>query len=307
MEANGVKRFLIAFLAFLNILFLMLYFYEYRSSEYIGADYVNSAVKNLSERGIAVSSDIFVTHMPENKASSLMKDKNGDDGRRVSDSLVKYTLGNADTRAVELETPDGISITYYDGNEEFSHIQLAKTFYEKNSFYFEYVDNRYANKAQAPEEKYNKFSRDVSYDDRQLLSRVVSCFGSGKSFGSRISGCESYEDGTVFTLIQTLDGTDIFGMYINVLVWNGEILSVKGSWIPVDTDKKYDYAITDSVNAVYSLDLSDVTEIVSENRVYILKRVNENKYYLLPAWEIVYADSEGKLKSEIVESLAEKN
>ena len=156
MEANGVKRFLIAFLAFLNILFLMLYFYEYRSSEYIGADYVNSAVKNLSERGIAVSSDIFITHMPENKASSLMKDKNGDDGRRVSDSLVKYTLGNADTRAVELETPDGISITYYDGNEEFSHIQLAKTFYEKNSFYFEYVDNRYANKAQKLEQRHHQ-------------------------------------------------------------------------------------------------------------------------------------------------------
>ena len=131
---------------------------------------------------------------------------------------------------------------------------------------------------------------------------MFSCFGKAQAFGSRISGCADYEDGTVYTLVQTLDDIEISGMYVNVLVWNGEILSVKGSWIPVNTDKYYDCSISDSINAVFSLNLDKVTEIVSEKCVYIFKRADENKYYLIPVWEIVYVDADGDTVREIIES-----
>ncbi len=293
MQVAGVRRLLIVLFALLNIVFLCMYIYEQKSSDYISEDFVLSAVENLSDRGISVSVDVLERAVPNFPAGKIVLNDGEDAGKKVSDSVVRFTLGNGQVKAVGFDTPHGTSLSYYSGDESVSNIQLAKTEYNNDDFSFSYSDFRYEKEAEAPEEIIDTFSKEISYSDKKLLEDFVVCFGKSKGLGYRISGCKEYEDGTVFSLVQVYGDTDIKDMYMNVLVWNEEILSAKGNWISQKISKNYKYEMTDGVNAAFALDLDDVSEILSERCVYTLKRTDENSYYLLPVWEIKYLSAQG--------------
>ncbi len=305
MQSTGVRRLLIVLFALLNIVFLCMYAYEQKSSEYIGEDFVLSAVENLSERGISVSADVLERGIPNLPAGKIVLTDEENNGKKVSDSVVRYTLGNTEVRTVAFETPDGASLSYYSSDESVSNIQLAKTEYNNDNFSFSYSDFRYEKEAEAPSEMIDTLSGEISYSEKKLLENFVLCFEKTTSLGYRISGCKEYEDGTVFTLVQTFGDADIKDMYMNVLVWNEEILSAKGNWISEKVAKNYKYEMTDGVNAVFGLELEDVGEILSQRCVYTLKRADENTYYLLPVWEINYLDIDGNEHAVVAEAASE--
>ncbi len=305
MQAAGVRRLLIVLFALLNIVFLCMYAYEQRSSEYVSEDFVQAAVDNLSKRGISVSEQVLERGIPSIAAGKIVLTDKENAGKKVSDSVVQYALDGAKVRTVGFDTPDGASLSYYSADESVSNIQLAKTEYNNDDFSFSYSDFRYENEAEAPDEMLETLPDEISYSEKKLLENFLLCFEKSTSLGYRISGCMEYEDGTVYTLVQTFGDADIKDMYMNVLVWNEEILSAKGKWISEKVAKNYKYEMTDGVNAVFSLDLEEVGEILSQRCVYTLKRADENTYYLLPVWEIKYLDVDGVEHSVVVESAFE--
>ena len=303
MQSKGVRRILIALFLVLNIAFLCMYLYEYRSSEYVDEEFVLAAVENLSARGISVSNGVFDTQKPNLPAGKIVVSHDKNVARVVSDEIAKFTLGNVDVRIVEFDTPEGISLSFYNDDMVSSNMQLAKTFFSHDGFGFQYSDFRYEKETQAPGIPVKTISKTISYDEKKILNDFALCFGKTLQLGYRICGCRIYDDGTLFTLVQTFEGVDIENMYMNILLWNGEILSAKGSWISSKTEKNYRFEMIDGVNAVFTLPLDKVEQIVSQRPIYATKRSDENTYYLLPMWEITYVDVEGKEITSVVENV----
>ncbi len=298
MEAGKICRLLIVIFLCLSVLFYTLYRYELERRTVISDELVVSAVENLKSRGVDIDSSIIERKMPER---DIYYFETGDKAHFdiVVNAVSEAVFGTGITMT-EFDTPEGLSVGIYDEKSDNRELGRFVLYDRKLSFNFSKtgIDMSYGEKPIL-----NMQTENVNKDVYDCIDKISSALIGASQFGYTVTGSSSNDSILIVTAMQTVDGSIIKDVYLNYVFTDGELALLSGNWITSDLKAKYHNTLTDGVNVLYKLDLENVTSVISERIVYSLGMTEDNKYYLLPRWEVVYTDKDGSVKITYFDAL----
>ncbi len=298
MEAGKICRLLIVIFLCLSVLFYALYRYELDRRTVISDELVASAVENLNSRGIEINSSIIERKMPERDIYYF------EIGDKAHFDIVVNAVSNAvfgtGITMTEFDTPEGLSVGIYDKKSDDRELGRFVLYDRKLSFNFSKIgiDMSYGEKPIL-----NMQTDNVSKDVYDCIDEISSALIGASQFGYTVTGSSSNDSILIVTAMQTVDGSIIKDVYLNYVFMDGELVLLSGNWITSDLKAKYHNTLTDGVNILYKLDLDNVTSVINERIVYSLGMTEDNRYFLLPRWEVVYTDKDGSVKTTYFDAL----
>jgi len=84
---------------------------------------------------------------------------------------------------------------------------------------------------------------------------------------------------------------------------NKEIVSVSGKWSFEGFQKKYSNTLIDGINILYQLIGKGDIRVIKENIIYMPVKYAAQKYYLIPAWSVIYMDKDNNYVNTIYEAV----
>jgi len=298
MEAKKICRLLIIIFLCLSVLFYALYRYELERRTVISDELVVSAVENLKSRGIEIDSSIIERKKPERDIYYF------EIGGKAHFDIVVNAVSNAifgtGITMTEFDTPEGLSVGIYDKKSDDRELGRFVLYDRKLSFNFSKtgIDMSYGEKPIL-----NSQTENVSKAVYDCIDRISSALAGTSQFGYVVTGSSSNDSILIVTAMQTVDGNVIKDVYLNYVFVDGELVILSGNWITSSLKAKYHNTLTDGVNVLYKLDLENVVSVISERIVYSLGMTEDNKYYLLPRWEVVYTEKNGSVNTAYIDAL----
>ncbi len=298
MEGKRILLFLILIFAVLTAVFYGLYYTENKSVSVLDENFVLEAVDNLGKHGVEVDEKIIERKIPEGNIYVFSLKDEGEYRKVVMEGFLSWLGEN--TLMTKLDTPTGLSVTYYnsdDGRED-----VGKLVFDVNSdldFSYSVKGNSIsANTGAIYNGKY-----DVGADKKQQIDSILEKLSAEKKVSYILTGSVTGEQYHIVSAVQTFNGIEISGVYVNFVFEDGVLVNVIGKWIPFEPSLRYHEKMTDGVNVIYKLDLEKISAVTDENLVYLLRKGDNNTYYILPCWELVIRDKNGNTEKKYFEAL----
>lgn len=300
MHARKVYRFLIVIFLVLTVVFSCLYRKESAGKSYLSDDFVKDATKNIENKGVSLSADIIEKSIPEKNIYTFEIENISDYEKKVTDSVVSQIFGK-NAKTASFDTPEGVSVgIYLDGDDS---KESGRIVFKSSDLTFSYtksgvgIDGAFTRVS-------NGLDEDVAAKHKKAIDSFVNKLSPDSCVTSyRISGCSSNDEYSVVTAVQTIDGYDLYDVYMNFVFMGDETVGIYGTWITKTPKAKYYNKLVDGVNVLYKLDFSQIREITGEKLVYFLRRGDNNKFFVIPGWEISYTDKGGKNKTAQFDAL----
>lgn len=300
MQARKVYRFLIVIFLVLTLVFYFLYRKESDSKSNLSDDFVADATKNIEKKGVVLSTDVIEKSIPEKNIYTYELKSVSDYEKTVTDCVVSEIFAK-NANVASFDTPDGTSVgIYLDGDDS---RESGRIVFNSSDLTFNYAKSGVSIEG-AYTSVSNGLGDDVNSKNKKFIDSFVKKLSSDSYVTSyRISGYSSNEEYSVVTVIQTIDGYDLYGVYINFVFMGDEVVGLFGNWITQTPGAKYYNKLVDGVNVLYKLDFEEIGEITGEKLVYFLRRGDNNKFFVIPGWEISYIDKNGKNKKAHFDAL----
>ncbi len=287
MENGRIVKFLILIFAVLTAVFYLLYCREDRRNSVLDENFVQQTVENLSSRGIEIDGSVIQKSLPEQKIYVFTAVNNEHYAEKVANSFAK--VFQKDTFFTKLNTPDGFSMALYDssdkenevGNFQFSQSDLSFVYSAVSSSISKYSSVIYGN------------TEAIDIEKLALVEKILLNLNDDKNMSYKIIGSVSDNDYSIISAVQTFEGLEIAGVYINFVFEKNELVNALGSWVVYSPVATYHEKLIDGINVLYKLELDEISRIVDERIVYTLKKGKDNQYFILPCWEITAVEKSG--------------
>ena len=290
MEVKRIAVILIIIFFSLTVLFYSLYRKEAVNKTLLTDEFVSGAVQNLTSSGVEVSAEDIERTIPEKDIYVFEVPTVDIHHGKITEAITKIVYGGNVTTA-SFDTPDGISVGIYDKTNESKEVGRVVFSNENLSFNFSMKGINTSGKSTA----ITNGDLDVITDShKNLIKRVIEELSSD-STTFRISGASSNDEYIIVTVIQKIGGHDIHDVYINFMFHGEEVIDISGKWIVEKVNAEYHNKLVDGVNVLYQLDIENISSIENERLVYLLRKSEYNRFFLIPGWEITYTDKSGKL------------
>ena len=288
MEIGKVRKLLALLFALLAILFFCLYKKEKDAVSVLSAEFVNGAVDNLNSRGIKIDSKTVEKLIPDKDIYILDNEESDEDVSLLADKVRVFVFGSA-SRSVRFETPEGVSYGIFDASSDNSEIGRISIQNDEGSFSF--TKNGYFGYSEIK----TLFNSNVGVDKdvAQNMSDFYAMLCNSDEFSWKISGSQSKNGILVVSLVQTIEDYDITDYGLNFAYKDKELIAVSGKVLSGKPEAKYHNTLLDGINALYELDIENISEIKSEELVYLMRKTADNKFYLIPGWKIISVDKQG--------------
>ncbi len=300
MEVRKIVRLFIIIFALLCVVFGFLYKMELDRINTLDEEFVRNAVENLTSKGIEINESVIVDNIPDKDiyvfSATDVEKQNG----AIIDAFVKQIYDNKNVKYKTLQSPEGITYDLYDGSSEINSVGRA-VFSDKSDGTFTYFKTGFS------ESVVKDFSENAkTVNDSELLSFVdgfYSLSAKPEKLSYRICGFVEKDGLKTVTAVQTISDYDIYTCNINFTFKDSELVCSYGKLVQENPKAQYHNRLMDGVNVLYKMDLSQVKAIKSERLVYLLRKSENDYYYLVPGWEITYIDSFGKQKKQYIDAL----
>jgi len=299
METRKVCRLLIVIFAFLTLLFFFLYKREFDSKSVLSEEFVESAVINLENSGVSVDEQIIQRQIPESDIYVFELDGFEKYHNDIIDAI-RTVVFDERVNVEHFSVPVGVAAGLYDVKD--SSKELGRVVFSGSDFSFSFSKNG-VNLTGGNEAIISSESFDTPDFVKACLDKFSSILNSDTLCSYRVCGVSESDELYAVSVVQTVDGKDINEVFLNLVFENGELVIMKGSWITSSPKAKYHNSLVDGINALYMLDLNSVSEIRSEQIVYSLRKGENNRYFLVPGWEISYKDKAGAVRKSYVDAL----
>lgn len=298
MFLKKICIFLAVVFAAVDIFLLSMYFEAKNSAKNISDKMIEDTVSYFRTSGVKIDESIISEVVPQNKIYTFSY-ANVDIGDRVAENIVK-ALNISATSVNPVETPDGTSYSINADNSVAASFRVYS-----DSFKFEYVSGDFDKSIHSVPS--NAFENDNIILDKNQDSALYAFF-SGLTLSEKpkytVTGSYVSQGGLCVSVRQNIsDKCAVSDMYANVLVDGDKVLYAEGKMIFAQIKKSYSEQLYDGVNALMRIDLTDVSQFLSENIVYMYRYSGNGVYYLIPMWKIEYIDLSGVKKTQYVDAI----
>lgn len=300
MNLKKTMCFLAVAFLLVDVLLLVLCVRTRSAKLYLSDAMLEDAASYLESCGVSVEPEVIHKKIPDNPVYTFRKD-NVTLAYGAASRL--STLYFFDASVSFAETPDGVSYTI----GETGAPQASFRVYQ-DSFRLEYVRTGFQ-KELMPDGAGDAFaSKDVTLtrSEKRGLSAFLEALSASKSAGGAYSvrGVIRNENGVLVCVSQNVyDDHRISDMYFNLFLTDNGVEYATGSRVLASFVRSYGEKLIDGVNALYSINLSEVSRILSQNIVYENRSLGNGIYYLIPRWEIVYLDHSSVERTQYMDAL----
>ena len=298
MDAKIVNRVLSVIFFVLAVFFFVLYNRELNIKSRLSDDFVKEAVLNLENSGVDISPEIINPDIPSKSIYVFEIDSIDNHNDAVAQLLCEKLYGNGVTTA-KFEMPDGVSVGIYGGEDK---NEIARIVFNNGDSSFRLVKDG-INISGTDMPFLNGKTDMISENKQSVILEICKTLSDKSKLNYRLSGCSGDENFSVATAVMTVDGHDCSDVFMNFVFENGELVAVFGRWIIEPVKSKYNNTLIDGINALYELDLDQVSAVTGQKISYKLKSTDSSKYYFIPVWEISYTDKNGVYKTAYIESI----
>ncbi len=299
MEIKKVTRFLILSFAVLSVLFYFLYRIEFANKNVLQQSFIDDAVANIKSENIDVSVDIIKKNIPDNDIYVFDVSTLDSYYESIIDAIISV-IYNKSVTVQYFNVPEGVAAGIYDGHDDTK--ELSRIIFSKEDFGFSFSRKGFS--MTGGDEPLNS-SVDYEIDEKlsDTILKIITELSSDSGMSYRLSGISENDAFTAVSVIQSIDDKDINGVFLNFVFDDEGVAFIKGRWITYSPKAKYHNALVDGVNVLYMLDFENISAIHSENIVYIFRKGDNNRYFLIPGWEISYTDLNGIRKTVYFDAL----
>ena len=290
MEIRRIALILIIIFLSLTVLFYSLYRKEAVNKTLLTEEFVAGAVQNLKSSGVAVSADDIERTIPEKDIYVFEVPTVNAHHEKITQAISKVVFGGNATTA-SFDTPEGISVGIYDSENESK--ELGRVVFSDATLTFNF-SKKGVNVSGASSAILNNDINIITETHRSVIESILQEL-SYDNAAFRYAGASSNEEYVIITAMQEIGGHDIHDVYINFIFHGDEVIDISGKWIVEKVSAEYHNQLVDGVNVLYRLDLENISSIKNERLVYFLRKSDNNRYFIIPGWEITYTDKTGKL------------
>lgn len=290
----------LAFLA-LDLMLAVLYFQTRNNMFVLPERMIDDAAAYLAANDIKLSRSVIEKRIPDNAVYTFAAENTAVSSEVAAAIAASYFTSEA--TASMLETPDGMTFSIQaDG------VSAAALRVYYGSFRFEYSEADFVRESEVPlsETAFDNGEKVLSAETERAVQRFLKLLVS-PSAGSAlytVRGSVASGDGIYVCVSQNVGGAfEINDMFTNLLVRDGRVVYACGNRIFSAVRKSYREQLTDGVNALRSLNLDTVSEILSEEIVYTERSTGNGTHYLIPLWKIVYMDTTSARITQYVDAI----
>lgn len=292
MESGKVVKFLVIIFAVLTLIFSLLYFREEKQSSVLDEAFVSEAVANIRLRGIEIDDAVIMRKNPDRNIYVFECRDHQEYAERIAAAFAKGF--EKDMFTAKLSTPTGFSLALYDNTDKEN--EVGKFHFSQSDFGFVYsaVGNSISTNARViygDEKKINTYKR-------SFIDRIISQLNNANDVSYKITGCVFEDDYCIVSVLQNFKNIDVNDCYINFVFENDSLVHAVGSWVAYKPESAYHEKLMDGINVLYKLELDSIKRIVGERIVFSLKKGNDNKYFIIPCWEITAENKDGVTLNE---------
>ena len=299
MHTGKISLFLIIIFSVLSILFYSLYVAEADKIQRLSDEFLDAGIENLALHDVLVNSDVILREIPD-KDIFVFEDIDFEkNNSKIADVIVDTAFDEDSITIMSFDVPSGVSLVIHDKSD--SSKELARVTYSYNDASFKFTRNG-VNVTGTENPVFNNRQSEMS---PSLIDKVTSVAQkiSSQNTSFRISGVLGEENMCFVTLVKTVDKIDIKDIYINFVFHQDTLVAVQGHWFIDYPVPEYHNTLIDGLNVLYKLDFASVNEIKNERLMYSLQKAENNRYFLLPVWEITYLDKSGSIKTSYIDAL----
>ncbi len=286
---------------FLIDLFLLVLCIRTRhDSLYLSDTMIEDAVAYMRSCDVSVESEVIKRKIPDNPIYTFKKDNASAAFDVVTGLSQRYYSASSVSFA---ETPDGVSYTVGETGDPKASFRIYN-----DSFRVEYTKSGFRREVLPTVGNESFVSEDTVLSGE--LSGKVSAFletlnaSKGAKASFTVLGIAKNEHGTLVCVSQNVYADHpILDFYINLFLTEDGVEYAVGMWILSSFTRSYGGKLIDGVNALYGIDFSQVSRIVSQNIVYENRAAGNGIYYLIPRWKIVYLDRSATVRTQYVDAL----
>lgn len=299
MFLKRVCIFLAAAFLVVDILLMVLYFQARRDFAYLSDEMIENALEYYESNGVKIEDNVITQNIPENPIYTF-DSSNLDCAPGVAEKLASKMFTDNMTVSF-VETPNGISYSLSD-NEG---IKASFRVY-KDVFSFEYSADEFSNE-NAPlilAEIYEDAGVDIPSSVKKVIDKFTKAISIRADSEYKVSKVLKTDIGIIVRITQIAEKDyPVNDMYMNMLFKENRLVYAEGNWILGNIKKSYKEQLKDGINALNKIDISTVSEVISEEIIYMYRNSGRGRYYLVPAWKIEYIDTEGAYKTQYIDAI----
>lgn len=299
MFLKRVCIFLAAAFLIVDMFLLSVYFQARRDFSFLSDEMVQDFIEYCDNNGIKIEESVIQRSIPENPIYTFEL-SNMDCAPAVAQELAsKMFSGNMTVSLVE--TPNGVSYSLSDSDGVRGSLRVYK-----DVFAFEYSADEFSTES-APiivAQVYDNSETELSSAIKSLINKFTKAVSGRTEPEYKVDSILNTDAGTIVRIVQLADKKHLVSdMYMNMLFRENRLVYAEGNWILGNIKKSYKEQLTDGINALNKIEISTVSEIISEEIIYMYRNSGNGRYYLVPVWKIEYIDTEGTPQTQYIDAI----
>ena len=305
MNWGKTKTLLIVLLIAANLLAFSMYVGLKYDRTMLPEEMIENAIENLSARGVTVQNGAIMREKQSIPIYTAVKEKPENCMKRIE--RVLDVLINNEGEYYEKKVPDGIAAVkkaadgeasaFLTSNSRLTAISSEISDSEREGVLgvdFSAVNSENQTADKSCMKPVKRFYQAVAKSTKRGMA----------SFGFRTLEVREHGDGTIVFCVQTADDIDLPAYTARFYFSSDdELLLADGEFFIGEAEKAYSAALLDGINLIYRMELSEVSEIISESNAFSVIAIEGDSNYFVPSYSVIYKDKNGNIVNHIYDSV----
>lgn len=300
---------LVVLLVLSNLLVGYLYVELRNTKYYLPNEFCQEAKDNLNSRGIDVLHN-GINPKKQNIPIYTAQSCENEEIKQILKKTASVFVGEITEEPSAMTAPDSISISCK-GNEKSVVLTITDNIYlECSSSDFNTLEQSDALREVCGRNTQLQYTVDPKPAHKSTIEQFYEAFyknNSGKTSSNiDFKYCmeSNLHGATIVSTVGTLDKIAIPHMTMSfVFDQDDNLLYARGAVFSGEIEKAYAEKLIDGVNAVYQINLDEVSEIVDESFAFSVVKIENKRYYFVPSWSVEIVGSDGKGRVLLFDSI----
>lgn len=305
MNWGKTKTLLIVLLIAANLLAFSMYIGLKYDRTMLPEEMIENVIENLGARGVTVQNGAIMREKQSIPIYTAIKEK-PENCKKKLERILDLLIEN-DGEYSEKNVPDGIAVVKKASGGEASAFLTSNS--RLTAVSSEISDSEREGVLGVDFGGVNSENQTADKSCMNTVKRFYQAVSKSTkrgtaTFGFRTLEVREYGDGSIVFCVQTADDIDLPAYTARFYFSSdGTLLLADGVFFIGEAEKAYSANLLDGVNLIYRMELSEVSEIISESNAFSVIAIEGDSNYFVPSYSVIYKDKNGNIVNHIYDSV----